>query len=278
MFRHRLLLLSCLGLAACSGETLVDNLSDRFSDDQAEAEADDAVASTDLTTLEASLLMAASDAVALDADADAIAAAIADAAGTTWSPSDCVMSESVGPNVTWTLNNCAGPRGFVTVSGVANLVVTGVAAGTVGVNLTATDLQVNGATMTINSTGDISEQDGMRRLDMTTSGAGTLSGGTIVGRAGTWNATFDASCLTLGGQWTTSINDDTFWNTAVTNLTKCGAACPQSGTITYTGVDNPNAEADINARNVTITFDGDATAAWVSTRGAIGNLPLACSP
>lgn len=278
MLRHRLLLLSCLGLAACSSETLVDNLADRFSDDEAEAEAEDAFASTDLTTLEAAMLMAASDAIALDAEPDAIAAAIADAAGTTWSPSDCVMAESVGPNVTWTLNDCAGPRGFVTVSGVANLVVTGVAAGTVSVNLTATNLEVNGATMTINSTGDISEQDGTRRLDMTTSGVGTLSGGTIIGRAGTWNATFDATCLTLGGQWTTSINDDTFWNTAVTGFNQCGASCPAGGTITYTGVDNPDAEVDLNARNVTITFDGDDTAAWVSTRGAIGNLPLACTP
>lgn len=272
------LLMPCLLLAACSGETLVDNLADRLSDPEAEAEADDAVASTDLTTLEASLLMATSDAITFGDDPDAIAAAIADAAGATWTPSDCVMSESVGANVTWTLNDCAGPRGFVTVSGVANLVVTNASADGVSVNLTATDLEVNDAVMTINVTGAISEQDGQRALDMTTSGAGSLGQGTVVGRAGTWNATFDASCLTLGGQWTTTINTDTFWNTAVTNLTKCGASCPDSGTITYTGLDNPDAETDLNARNVTITFDGDATAAWVSTRGAVGNLSLACTP
>jgi hypothetical protein len=245
--------------------------------DEDRTQAAQAVDSTDLTHLEAALLMAAADETPLGGEADAMATAVAEAAETTFTPADCVSAEAVGPSVTLTFDGCSGPRGLSNLSGAANITYSVEASTSVAMSLTATNLEVNGATMTINANGGYSLEGSEHRLDLTTSGGGTAEGGTIIGRAGTYFVTWETECLTLDGQWTSTIDDDELFETAVESYRRCGAACPESGRIGYVGVDAPDTAADPLAGNgIIVTFDGDNTASFVSPTPATGEITLDC--
>jgi hypothetical protein len=230
-----------------------------------------------LTQLEAALLSAAADSAPLDQEPSAMAQAVADAASTTFTPSDCVETEVVGASVTYTFENCSGPRGLAELSGAANLIFSVEGMDSVSVTLTATDLDVNDASMTLNANGAYSLREGTSELDLTTSGGGTTADGTLLGRVGSYIATWDADCVSIDGQWTTSIND-AFWSTGVQGYTRCGSACPESGTIGYLGIDSADSPADpLDGSGIVITFDGDDTARFITPRGATGEVTLDCS-
>lgn len=66
--------------------------------------------------------------------------------------------------------------------------------------------------------------------------------------------------------------------TANTRAGRCGAACPESGTIGYVGVDSPDSAADpLDGSGIVISFDGDDTARFITPRGATGQVTLDCS-
>lgn len=245
-------------------------------DPAADEEASAAVASTELTRLEASLLVAVAEVTPLGEMPEAMATAVGDALASVFSPADCVEAQVVAATVTATLDGCTGPRA-VGASGVMNVAFAAEAADSVAVTLTATGLEVEGATMTINATGALSrDPDDARRVTVTTQGGGTAEDGTVIGRTGGYTTTWVDDCLTIDGQWTSSLGTTVF-QTIVSDFRRCGAACPAAGTILY-GQTEAGAAAggDIDGEAITVRFDGSAVASYVSSEARAGRVALEC--
>src|SRR5690606_22492615 len=102
--------------------------------------------------------------------ADAATAA-ADAAGTFFSPSDCVTALAEQGVVTYSLDNCSGPYGLTGLNGQA--VVTYSLAGSVlTANLTSTALSVNDGTMTLNASATLDTSGPRKSMTVQTSTVG----------------------------------------------------------------------------------------------------------
>lgn len=242
----------------------------------ADEEASAAVASTELTRLEASLLVAVAEVTPLGEMPEAMATAVGDALAMVFSPADCVEAQVVGATVTATLDDCTGPRA-VGASGVMNVAFAAEAADSVAVTLTATGLEVEGATMTINATGALAtDADEGRRVTVTTQGGGTAADGTLIGRTGGYTTTWDDDCLSIDGQWTSSLGTTVF-QTIVSDFRRCGAACPAAGTILYGQTDAEGAvDGSIEGEAITVRFDGSDVAGYVSTEARAGRVALDC--
>jgi hypothetical protein len=81
---------------------------------------------------------------------------------------------------------------------------------------------------------------------------------------GDYTVSWTDDCVTVEGAWSSSRGDLARSTTA--DVTRCRAACP-TGTVTRTTVRDDVIE---------ISFDGDATASWSSSRGRSGTFALAC--
>src|SRR5512143_2634999 len=114
-----------------------------------------AVDSSESVESEGNMMMASvdgADMVALAAyTPDQVAARIAANAATRWQPTGCATVTQSGANVTIVFNDCTGPRGLLHVTGELDLVVSVALDGTISVHGTATDLQVNLATISVDA-------------------------------------------------------------------------------------------------------------------------------
>lgn len=266
--RLALLLPFALPLAAC------DEVLDQIPQEENE-EAARAADSTDLGSLEAALLAAATKDVVLGDDADAMAAESVDAAAGIFTPDTCIQAVAAGNTVTWTLDNCSGPYGLAKVSGVANLVWSIPAADSVGVSMTAANLKVNDATLAVNVTGEIRNgPSNSREYTLSSTGGGVTKNNLAVTRTGSFGMKATGSCITLDGNWTTTVGES-LWVTAITGFQRCEDACPKAGTVVWTGGDAAD-EGASEGRAVTITFDGSDKAAWATASGRVGRARLAC--
>jgi hypothetical protein len=172
--------------------------------------------------------------------------------------------------VTLTINDCTGPYGMVHMSGTVFVNYEPIDSG-IQAQITANDLKLNNATLTLASTAKLTLDGTDRILIVTTDSTGTGPRGNSITRSGSYELAWDftTDCVSLGGDWTTYINNRN-WVTAVTGYERCGAGCPKDGgRITYSG----------GIRNVTVTvdFDGSDQAAWASSRGSSGAVLLGCA-
>jgi hypothetical protein len=133
---------------------------------------------------------------------------------------------------------------------------------------TATDFALNQSTLDIDATTTYTNSGGTRSLAVTTQSSGTGPLGHPLTRQGDYTVTWTATCHTLNGTWSTTVNGLT-GSTTVTQVTRCGGACPANGgTVTQT---------HRNGVTVTITYDGTATAHW-SAGSKSGTIQLPCTP
>lgn len=265
-------------LAVMSAALGCDELSSSLDDylpTEANEDASRAADSTDLGSLESALLAATTEMVDLNAAEEQMATEAAEAVEAVFEPAGCVEAVVAGATVTYTLDGCSGPYGLVGVSGVANLAFTVAGLGSVAVSLTAANLEVNDATLAVNVSGGLStNDDGNLVYELISTGGGTTADGLIVTRTGEFGMVLEGGCMTLNGGWTTTIGESA-WATTITNFERCDATCPSSGTIVWGGAPLEGTEAP-EGRGVTVTFDGDDTAAWVTTSGNFGQTELAC--
>lgn len=270
MHRAPLVAAALLSLTAC--DAVEDALTPK---DSAQARA--AVESVALTRLEATLLMAIADVTPLDGRTpEEMAAAVEAALPTVFEPDDCVRAETLSASVTMTLDGCAGPRAL-SVSGVANVIFAAEGQDSVALTLTATDIELGDATMTINATGAyIDEGVSGKRIAVTTEGLGTAPGGTIIGRLGAYTAAWTGECYRLDGQWTSSLDRRVF-ATSVDDYYACDAYCPASGSLLYGETDAADPRIDFDGAGLTITYLGDDAAPWVATDGSFGRQALTCT-
>ena len=184
-------------------------------------------------------------------------------------PAGCVTTTVSGATLTATLNECTGRLGLRHVTGTLTITFS-IAADGVHAVASATGLKVNRATMDITS-------QAVRKLigsevttTVTTTGTGTGPRGKAITRDGTYGITYDVDteCRTLAGEWKTTVGGNE-WSTTVTAFKRCQYDCPGNGG----KIVHSNSAKD---RTITVTFDGSATAKWVSSTGTSGTVNLFC--
>lgn len=264
-------------LSALAGCELAEEINDKLGSDETTF-AEDAIAAVEITRVEAAMVAAVVDGIPLtDQDTAAMATAAAAAAATTFTPADCVEAVATGSSVTYTFDACAGPRGLDGVSGVASATFSVPGIESVTVSLTSSDLAAGDAVGTLNTTGTYSLEGDGPLLALTTSGVSQASSGDVLGRVGGYTAIFDADCIDLDGQWTTTVNDETFWTTGVQGYHACAGECPASGQIGHANVENPDDMADpFEGSGIVVTLSGEGTAPFVDSEGNPGIVVLEC--
>ncbi len=234
------------------------------------AAAEDADDSVNVTSNESALTAEMVDEVDQPdaATADQLAASAVTKVPAHFTPSSCVTAMQQGPKVTYTLTNCTGRYGLVSVTGVVTAVYSRAAGGGVDVVLTSTGLKANQATLDVNATVRATEAGSVRtaKVDSTTKGTGPR--GTTLTHDGDYTVVYDRTteCLTVNGTWSTGVGTKSS-TTTVTNFARCKGACPTSGTIVHDTV---------RGSIVTVTYSGAATASWATSAGRSGTLSLMC--
>jgi hypothetical protein len=260
-----LILLSSSSLVACAR-------------DKATGDADSAPAAVDsqeAVSDESDMMIASVDGTSSSgltaATGDQIAATIAANVAARW-PGGCATATQNGADVAITYDDCSGPRGLVHVTGELDLTVSITATGAIGVHATATDLEVNAATIDFTADATLSAVGTMESLSVTANGSGTGPLGNSIDHIGAYTVTWDPStaCRSIAGSWSTELSSPvaTAERANTVNLTRCGAACP-TGTLTH---------KFLAGATLTLTFDGTAIATWSTSIGGTGTIALACTP
>jgi hypothetical protein len=183
-------------------------------------------------------------------------------------PATCHSATVNNATVTFTFNDCTGPRGLVHLTGT---LVVDYSIDTQGIHAhaVANGFSVNQSTIDIDATATYTNVNGVKTLSVVTAGSGTGPLGNTFTRSGTYTMTWNATtqCFTLDGSWTTSALGLTR-STTVTGLSKCMGKCPANGgSIAHTFTNNVT---------LTVTFDGSAVAHWATTNGKSGTINLVC--
>ena len=230
----------------------------------AEAAADSAGASQAEASLLTSLLDGAPTGIA-PATPESVATFLASRAAERYSPAGCATVTQAGLTVTVELAGCTGPRGLRQLDGTLTLTAAPAAGGAVSVTAQASDLGIGQATMDVDAVAIYRSSGGTASLDVTTHSTGLGPRGFDLAHDGAYSVTWDASCVSIDGAWSSQRGDATRSTTA--DVRRCLEQCPE-GTVTRT-----------TARGVTIalTFDGTATAQWTSSAGGSGSFPLTCA-
>lgn len=207
-------------------------------------------------------------------EADQIAATIAANVAGRW-PSGCATAVQTGADVTITYNDCTGPRGLVHVTGELDLTVSISSANGISVHATASDLEVNLATIDFTADGTLTTSGTMQSLAVIASGSGTGPRGNAIDHNGNYTVTWDSSdaCRTIDGSWSTDLTTPvaSAERANTVDLMRCGDACP-SGTFMH---------KYLGGAVLNLTFNGTATASWTATVGATttsGTIALTCTP
>jgi hypothetical protein len=256
------LAITTLSIAACQAQSDQDALS-----------AELAVDSTDVSQSESALLASAVDGAEV-APAGLVAAAgptpqgvadfIAQHAPQRYQPAGCVTVTQAGLTVKLVFAQCTGPRGLRQLSGELDLTASAGAGGAIDVAAHAVDLEVGQATMTIDSAAVYTVAGATKSLAVTSHGTGTGALGNAITHDGAYTTTWDASCVSIDGSWSTEVGEAGRSTTA--SVMRCMNECP-TGTIT---------RDTFRGRTISITFDGTATATWSTSAGRSGTVALPC--
>ncbi|HEY1553341.1 MAG TPA: hypothetical protein VGF94_00835 [Kofleriaceae bacterium] len=238
--------------------------------------ASDAVDSSDSVESEGNVMMAFTDGAdgnSLTAlDAATVAATINGNIALRWQckGGGTATSTVTGATITVTLDDCTGPRGLVHVTGEIDLAVSVDATGVITVHGTATDLQVNAATLSFDSTGVYGVMGTTHTLAVQTQGQGTGPRGTEIDHDGNYTLSWDTAsqCGSIDGQWSTEFSTGVASATRSNdaNISRCTGGCP-TGSLVHDF---------LGGKSLTITFDGSNVAAWMLSTGASGTVNLLC--
>jgi hypothetical protein len=201
--------------------------------------------------------------------ADQVAAYIAANITVRFNPSGCGTAVATGANVVIHFNDCTGPRGLLHVTGELDLAVSVDTAG-IHIHGTATGLEVNSATLDIDSTATYSVSGTTKSLAVMTTGTGTGALGNDIDHTGDYTITWDTTtqCASLDGSWSTTLSNTTASATRSNqvNVMRCAGGCP-TGTVVHTG---------LRGFTLTINFDGTSVADWSTSTGKSGTFNLTC--
>lgn len=205
----------------------------------------------------------------LPATAEDAAAKAAERMEARLSPEGCADITVGGATLTAVLNGCTGRLGLRRLTGTLSVTFS-IEEGAVHAEASATGMQVNRATMDINSSLVRMREGDLLVTSVSTRGTGTGPRGKAITREGDYSVTYDpdTECRTLVGEWKTTVGENE-WMTQVTGLKRCMYECPADGG----KIVHSNSAKD---RTITITFDGSAEAKWSSSTGKTGAETLYC--
>jgi len=197
------------------------------------------------------------------ATAEDVAAYIAGHVPTVYTPPACITTTQDGAKVTAVFAGCTGPFGLVGVDGTVVFTVRP-SATSVAVDATADGLIVGDAVLDLDATAIYRTTGSASSIDVTTRTTAIGERGHELTHTGDYTASWDATCASIDGAWSTSVEDLARSTTA--SLERCRGACP-TGTITRVTVDG---------RTIAVDFDGSAIATWTSSTGRGGRIALVC--
>jgi hypothetical protein len=181
----------------------------------------------------------------------------------------CAIQTTVGNVVTYSLNNCTGPYGLVSLTGSLKATYTVVAPGSLQVDLEGQNLKLNSSTLNINSSAVITVVGTARTATVTSTSSATGQRGNQITHMGSYTAGWDPNCVSLTGSFSTRVGLLQTYSTQIANYRRCQDLCPASGVITFSST------SGANTNTTTLTFDGTSTAA-ITFNGKAGNLSLFC--
>ncbi len=182
-------------------------------------------------------------------------------------PTTCFTATVADDTVTYSFNDCTGPRGLVHLNGVIDVVYSTDDAG-IHAHATTTDFAVNNSTLSFDDMATYTVVNGDKSLAVQLSGDATGPLGNHFTRAGSYTVTWTSTCETLDGEWSVTAAVGTR-STTVTDFNVCKGACPGAGgTISHTYR---------TGLVINITFDGTAVAHWM-IGSVTGIIDLVCRP
>lgn len=232
-------------------------------------EADDSAATT---SAESALTSELSDEVAQpqSASPETLATDATMRVGSHLQPAGCLTTTVSGATATYIFNDCTGPYGMVHVTGTVTAVYSWAPGGAVNVVLSGSGIKVNGATIDLNATAEAKQTGTVKSVEVVTNADGTGPRGNSISRDGVYTVTYDAgsSCITVAGTWTTRVGARSA-STVVSGYQRCAGACPEAGgsIVHTTARDNV----------ISVSYDGSAEAAYSTSRGRSGLVPLRCT-
>ena len=187
-------------------------------------------------------------------------------------PRTCATAVATGTNsAKYTFNECLGPNGLLGVSGTVDITYT-TTANSLTLNLTLTELKLNGAKLDGSATATITAAGAKRTMTW----AGMLDGSTANGKTFSHQATSTVSwavgdkCFAMSGSSDGDVRGREI-KTTIEDFSRCGRGCPEAGgKITVTNVPRN--------RTIEVDFDGTATATFIGPAGKETPIPLLCKP
>lgn len=223
--------------------------------------------SMDSVGQESAFLVAASDQMTSEMTPEGAATTAAANAGTFFRPAGCYTATASGARVTYVLNDCTGPFGYVHVTGT---VVVTYRVGIAGIAFDAetTELEINQATISFTTSGSVAIIGDERQVTASTEATVVGRRGHVMTRSGSYTMSWNpvTECFGLDGSWTASV-DDASWTAAVTQYEHCVGGCPM-GELSW----------NTSGTRLTIVFDGSNEAAWMTEgrREREGTVRLFC--
>jgi hypothetical protein len=181
-----------------------------------------------------------------------------------YAPAGCATVTESGLTVKLVFADCTGPRGLRLVSGEVDLTVSAGAAGAIDIAATATNFQIGQATLSIDSQGVYTVSGSTKSLAVTTQGSGTGPLGNTIQHDGQYTATWDTTCVSIEGSWSTEVGAAQRSTTA--SIMRCADQCP-TGTLT---------RDTFRGHTIDVTFDGTPVATWTTSTGRSGTIDLPC--
>ncbi|HVH46602.1 MAG TPA: hypothetical protein VM925_29880 [Labilithrix sp.] len=236
---------------------------------------DTAAAETDAQLITSSLVSSSpGGAIGLasqTSDGNLATRAIGDGALAIYFPRGClqVASDTTARTARYTFDHCIGPNGLRAVTGVVTATYEA-SPSQLHLELTASQLSVNRATVDWTATADITATGGDRTMKWKAQLSGTTAGGRTFERinehAISW--TLGEACFALEGSSNGRVNGREI-RTEIENFRRCRKACPDAGgKVVVTNVAK-NKRFELN-------YDGTNRATFVGPEGRVVSIPLLC--
>jgi hypothetical protein len=172
---------------------------------------------------------------------------------------------------TYTFSDCTGPYGLLHLTGVVTAVWSVHSADTLDVTLSASNFQVNRATITSwNATATVTASGDSRDMVWAASLSGTTGSGRSFSRTNNKDIkwTVGEECISISGSSEGTITGLDL-KTTITSYSRCAASCPAAGSeIQVTDVTNGD--------SVSVKYLGGAEAEFTSVSGTSTDIPLLC--
>ena len=242
----------------------------------AEDGSDATAAETDAQLITSSLVSASPGPIGLATtdltESDLGTSDIGDGAKAIYFPRTClqVVADSATRTATYTFDRCMGPNGLRGVTGEVKARYES-SSGGLHLELTATDLAVNRATMDWAATADITTSDARRTMTWKAQLSGTTARGRAFERTSEHTITWalGEACFGLEGSSEGTVNGRQI-RTEVTGFRRCRRECPDAGgKIVVTNV-TKNVRYELH-------YDGTNRATLIGPNGGEHSVPLLCS-